>query len=78
MKKEIIERRESFGMLPPTSTTYSTDSGKISLIGPCSATSHTFEIYCIEGYLFDDIERYHTLEEAEPRIKELLKQNKDD
>lgn len=72
MKKEIVIRDESFGILPDTSTIYSTDKGRISLLSPCKATFYNFEIYCLEGYLFDDIERYNTLEKAEARIKELL------
>lgn len=72
MKKEIVIRGESFGILPNTSTIYSTEKGEISLLPPCEATFYSFEIYCIKGYLFDDIERYDTLEEAEARIKELL------
>lgn len=72
MKKEIVKRGESFGMLPLESTLYSTDKGEISMLTPCRATFYNFEIYCTEGYLFDDIERYVTLEDAEARIKELL------
>ena len=51
---------------------YKTDKGEISMIYPCSYTMVGYEIYCIEGDLFDDIERYGTIEEAENRIKELL------
>ena len=72
MKIETIKRDELFGMLPNTSTVYSTDKGRISLLSPCKSTFYNFEIYCLEGYLFDDIERYNTLEKAEARIKELL------
>jgi len=72
MKKEIVIRDESFGMLPNASTIYSTDRGRISLLSPCKSTFYNFEIYCLEGYLFDDIERFNTLEKAEARIKELL------
>lgn len=46
---------------------------EISLVYPCYYTLDTFEIYCIEGDLFDGVERYNTLREAENRIKELLK-----
>lgn len=72
MKIEKVKRDELFGILPDTSTIYSTEKGEISLLSPCKATFYNFEIYCLEGYLFDDIERYNTLEEAEARIKELL------
>ena len=32
-----------------------------------------WEIYCLEGELFEDVERYPTLEDAEERIEELLR-----
>lgn len=51
---------------------YKTDKGEISLVHPCPVTMEQYEIYCIEGNLFEDIERFDTLEEAEARIKELL------
>ena len=54
------------------SNRYSTEKGEISLITPCLSTQRSYEIYCIEGELFDDIERYHTLNEAESRIFDLL------
>lgn len=71
-KIEKVKRDKLFGILPDTPTIYSTEKGEISLLSPCKATFYNFEIYCLEGYLFDDIERYNTLEEAEARIKELL------
>lgn len=52
---------------------YASGKGEISLIHPCYATFETFEIYCCQGELFDDVERFDTLEEAEERINELLK-----
>ena len=51
---------------------YKTKKGEISLIYPTSYTMNMFEIYCIAGDLFDDIERYDTLKQAERRIKKLL------
>ena len=51
---------------------YITELGEISLLTPCRATMNCFEIYCIEGDLFEDIERHDTLEEAETRINALL------
>lgn len=54
------------------SNRYKTDKGEISLLTPCKATMNLYEIYCIEGKLFDDIERYDTLQESEQRIQELL------
>jgi hypothetical protein len=51
---------------------YKTHKGEISLIYPCYHTMNKFEIYCIEGDLFDDVERFHTLGGVERRINELL------
>ena len=51
---------------------YISPLGEISLLTPCIATSNKYEIYCIKGNLFNDIERYNTLEDAENRIYELL------
>jgi hypothetical protein len=51
---------------------YKTNKGEISLVYPCYSTFNSYEIYCIEGSLFEDIERYKTLEEAESRINGLL------
>lgn len=39
---------------------YKTDKGEISLIYPSWISMDSYEIYCIEGNLFDDIERYDT------------------
>lgn len=54
------------------STRFESDKGEISLLNPCQATAGTYEIYCIEGGLFDNVERYATREIAFNRIKELL------
>ena len=51
---------------------YKTKKGEISLLYPCFATHNYYEIYCIEGDLFDDIERFDTLGEAKARIAEVL------
>ena len=51
---------------------YITELGEISLLKPCRATMESFEIYCCNGDLFEDVERYDTLEEAETRINALL------
>ena len=61
---------DSQGMMP--SHRYSTDKGEISLVHPCSYTNEQYEIYCISGAHFDDVERYDTEEEAMTRIKSLL------
>lgn len=58
------------GIVP--SHRYKTDKGEISLLYPSCFTFDEFEIFCIDGDLFEDIERYPTLEQAESRIKELL------
>lgn len=51
---------------------YTSNKGEIYILYPCYLTLQRYEIYCIKGSLFDDIERYDTLEEAEQRINELL------
>ena len=51
---------------------YITELGEISMLSPCRATFNTYEIYCCSGDLFEDVERYDTLEEAETRINALL------
>lgn len=55
-----------------TSHRYKTDKGEISMIYPSWVSMDMYEIFCIEGKLFDDIERFDTIEEAEERINELL------
>ena len=72
MKKETRKSNDPTGGLVGDSNRYSTNKGEISLVGPCMATMQLFEIFCIEGDLFDDVERYDTKEEAVSRIKELL------
>ena len=54
------------------SNRYKTEKGEISCVHPCMVTMERYEIFSIEGDLFEDIERYDTLEEAEERIYELL------
>lgn len=70
MKQRTIPS-QSPGLAGP-SNRYKTEKGEISLVGPCYATLNYYEIYCLSGNLFDDIERFETLEEAETRIRELL------
>lgn len=75
MEKSIKQnecKSEMFANLLGNSHRYKTDKGEISCVHPCMATMDRYEIYCIEGELFGDIERYDTLEEAETRISELL------
>lgn len=69
MKKYISKR---INILYGNSHRYETEKGIISCVHPCEGTFNTFEIYCIKGRLFDDVERYDTLEDAENRIKQLL------
>ena len=70
MKKAIF--KSGIEGLLSDSNRYKTDKGIISMLTPCRATMGTYEIYCIEGDLFEDVERYDTLEEVEARINELL------
>jgi len=51
---------------------YSTKKGEISLITPSFISNHMWEIYCTEGDLFEDIERYDTKGEAEAKIRHYL------
>ena len=51
---------------------YKKGNKEISLLYPNTFTIDCYEIYCISGDLFDGIERYDTLGEAEARIMELL------
>lgn len=70
IEKYIVENRSA---MVGNSHRYKTSKGEISLVYPCSVTFDCYEIYCIEGDLFEDIERYNTLKEAEKRINKLLK-----
>ena len=69
MKKSIVEHPS--GLVGP-SHRYKTAKGEISCVHPCRFTMNQYEIYCLEGDLFEDIERYGTLDEAEERINALL------
>ncbi|MBU1767968.1 MAG: hypothetical protein KJ648_07690, partial [Candidatus Omnitrophica bacterium] len=53
---------------------YKTELGEISLLRPYGRIQQ-YEIYCIEGDLFEGIELFDTLEEAEARINNLLKED---
>ena len=71
MNTEVSQKIvENPGLAP--SHRYSNDKGEISLVYPTFYTQNMFEIYSIRGNLFEDIERYDSLNEAETRIKELL------
>ena len=54
------------------STRFLSSKGEISMLTPCFATGDSFEIYCIEGDLFDDIERFESESEAMSAIKKYL------
>ncbi len=70
MEKTIVS--SSIAGLLSDSNQYETSKGKISMLTPCKATMDMFEIYCLEGDLFEDIERFSGLEDVEARISELL------
>lgn len=70
--KNTAISNEVLGLLVGDSHRYRNEKGEISCVHPCQATMDMYEIFCIKGGLFEDIERFNTLEEAEERIKELL------
>ncbi len=54
---------------------YSSDKGEISCVkflNYFKEGDDFWEIYCLKGDLFEDVERFRTKEEMEVRIKELL------
>ena len=59
----------------PSNKVYSSDLGSISMIPPSYVSDYSYEIYCLEGDLFDDIERFKTRHEAKERIDSLLRLN---
>ena len=56
----------------PSNKVYRSDLGAISMIPPSYVSDYSYEIYCLEGDLFDDIE-FKTRHEAKERIDSLLK-----
>ena len=76
IRKKVVKRDLELNSIAPgflsDSNRYSSEKGLISLLEPCGATMGCYEIYCLGGNLFDDIERYDTLDEVENRIKKLL------
>ncbi len=76
IRRTVVKRDSELHSIAPgllsDSNRYSSEKGLISLLEPCRATMGCYEIYCIGGNLFDDIERYETLDEVENRIKKLL------
>lgn len=71
---EKYVKRSSPGLryLVGDSHRYKNEKGEISLVYPCMATMDEYEMFCIQGDLFEDIERFSSFEEAEERINELL------
>ncbi len=67
MKKERKQNRMGNGQC-----LYTHNGMEISMIYPCDFTNFCYEIYCNQGNLFEDIERYLTETEAEDRIKQLF------
>ena len=54
---------------------YSDTKGSISLIelkAYFKEEEDLWEIYCLDGELFEDVERFNSKDDAEKRIKELL------
>lgn len=81
MKKHILksgikghQTRIDYGKngLLSNSIRYTTKRGEISLLTPCYATFEAFEIYSIKGKLFEGIQRYSTLREAQHTINHFL------
>jgi hypothetical protein len=52
---------------------FTSEEGSISMIHPCEFTNQEYEIYSLEGDLFDDIERYPYHNQVMERINNLLK-----
>lgn len=48
------------------------NKGMISILIPSHFTNEMFEIYSLDGNLFEDIERFDTEKKALDRCKELL------
>ena len=72
MKKSHSISNPGVSYLVADSHRYKTDKGEISLVYPSMFTFDLYEIYCVEGDLFDGIERYNSIEDAEERIGSLL------
>lgn len=73
--KELKNAESAFKFVGRWQYIYSSEKGKISLIylpNYLRDGINLWEIYCLEGDLFDDIERFKSKSEAEKRIKEML------
>jgi len=71
-KKKGINIEQCFGEFQYI---YSDKGKKISLVQLNGLFNNVFfwEIFCLEGNLFEDVERFETKELADKRIKELMK-----
>lgn len=72
MKERKITIPQCFGKYQHI---FSSEKGKISLILLMNClwdVKEYWEIYCLNGNLFEDVERFDTKEEAVKRINELL------
>lgn len=78
MRREMRKVGVSFGILGEEQQIFSSEKGKISLIelpNYFKDGKDLWEIYCLKGNLFDDIERFCTQKKAIERIYELLEEN---
>ena len=71
IEKSIVKSGFDNGLLSD-SHRYKYGEYIISMVAPCTFNNQSYEIFSIEGDLFDDCERYNTLDEGEDRIKELF------
>lgn len=72
---EVIDMKNGFkaGKIKvPSNMRFSSEKGCISLLPPCYVSGNTYELYCVEGSFFDDIERYEIEDEMIKRVEELL------
>ena len=80
MKKELeMSEMLSQALAEKYQYIYSSDIGEISLVKISSCffdISDPWEIYCLEGNLFDGVDRFETKKQAEIEIVKLLKKNK--
>ena len=67
-----VNKRDEFTSFLPNNTIFTGEKGQISLLPPNHFTFGMYEIYCLEGDLIDDTERYSSKQEALERISELL------
>jgi hypothetical protein len=75
MKIQVVERNDSPTVIGKEQFVCSSKYGKISIIQLKGMVyvGETWEIYCLDGDLFEDIERFNTFEEAKAKCKVYLK-----